>query len=240
MPTRTPSAIAEHIRELLNQGGSAEHAAGVQWFFKEEVRSHGWYTADLRRLAARQRKEILAEGGLKLLLDTSDALFTGEYLEEHVSAVFLLQKDIAKFGDKEFRRFEKWLAHVISWADHDALACFLLGPMLVADTSRVRRIYHWAKSDNRWRRRASAVALIPGVRRKLFFQGIEDLWASLENETDDIVLKGIGWLLREAAKADAKQIMPFLMEIREHASRLVLRTACETLPAAKREKILAK
>ncbi len=235
---RTPAAIAEQIRELLKQGSSAKHAAGVQWFFKEEVRSHGWYTAPLRRLAAQQGREILVEGGIKLLLDTADQLFRGEYLEERAVGVFLLQKDVAKFGDKEFRRFEKWLTRVISWADHDALACFLLGPMLVADSRRVRRIYHWAKFGNRWQRRASAVSLIPGVRKKLYFQDIENLWVSLENESDDMVLKGLGWLLREAAKADAKAILRFLMEIRDRAPRLVLRTACETLPAATRARVL--
>ncbi len=96
MPKRTPVQVADHIRKLLREGSSAEHAAGVQWFFKEEIRSHGWYTAPLRRLAAKLRHEILAEGGLKLLLDTADQLFSGEYIEERAVAVFLLQRDVAK------------------------------------------------------------------------------------------------------------------------------------------------
>ncbi len=237
---RTPEVIAVQIRKLLREGGSRKHAAGVQWFFKEEVHSHGWYAADLRRLAHKQRAEILAAGGLKLLLDVADHLFRGEYLEERGIAIELLRKDIARFGDKEFRRFEKWLGRVISWADHDGLVYYLIGAMMVTDPARVRRIFTWAKSRNRWHRRASAVALIPGVRRKLFFDEIPDLWVSLENESDDLVLKGIGWLLREAAKADAKTILPFLMQIRESAPRLVLRTACETLPPKTRAAVLGK
>jgi 3-methyladenine DNA glycosylase AlkD len=236
---RAPEAIAAYVRKLLREGGSPEHAAGVQWFFKEEIHAHGWYTAGLRRLALQLRREILAEGGLNLLLDVADQLFAGEYLEERGVAIELLKKDVAKFGNKEFRRFEKWLGRVISWADHDGLVYHLIGPMMVADAQRVRRIYRWAKSGDRWRRRASTVALIPGVRKKLFFPDIECLWGSLENETDDIVLKGIGWLLREAAKADAAAILPFLMQIRESAPRLVLRTACETLPSKTRARVLA-
>jgi hypothetical protein len=38
----TPSAIAAQIRSALRDGGSAEHAAGVQWFFKDEIKSHGF------------------------------------------------------------------------------------------------------------------------------------------------------------------------------------------------------
>ena len=55
--------------------------------------------------------------------------------------------------------------------------------------------------------------------------------AFAQHETDDLVLKGLGWLLREAAKA--KAILPFLMELRGSAPRLVLR--CETLPPGPRQ-----
>jgi 3-methyladenine DNA glycosylase AlkD len=55
-----------------------------------------------------------------------------------------------------------------------------------------------------------------------------------------MVQKGLGWLLRETAKADARRTVPYLMSIRERAPRLVLRTACETLPAAVRKRILVR
>ena len=58
-------------------------------------------------------------------------------------------------------------------------------------------------------------------------------------EEDDIVLKGLGWLLREAAKADPKRTVPYLMKIRKNAPRLVLRTACETLSLSTRRQILS-
>jgi hypothetical protein len=49
----TPANVAAQIRSALKSGGSAEHAAGVQWFFKDEIKSHGWYTAELRRAVRR-------------------------------------------------------------------------------------------------------------------------------------------------------------------------------------------
>jgi 3-methyladenine DNA glycosylase AlkD len=62
----------------------------------------------------------------------------------------------------------------------------------------------------------------------------------LLSRNDDMVQKGLGWLLREAAKANPKQTVEYLMTIRERSPRLVLRTACETLPAATRERVLEK
>jgi 3-methyladenine DNA glycosylase AlkD len=50
--------------------------------------------------------------------------------------------------------------------------------------------------------------------------------------------KGLGWLLRETAKADPGRTVPYLMKIRNRAPRLVLRTASETLPAKTRSRIL--
>ena len=53
--------IAEQIRIRLKKGGSVEHATGVQWFFKDEIRSHGWYTAEFRKAVRSWRYAILKE-----------------------------------------------------------------------------------------------------------------------------------------------------------------------------------
>ena len=58
-------------------------------------------------------------------------------------------------------------------------------------------------------------------------------------DNDDMVQKGLGWLLRETVKADARRTVPYLRTIRHEAPRLVLRTACETLPKRVRERMLA-
>jgi 3-methyladenine DNA glycosylase AlkD len=242
MTTRQPSpeSIAAKIRHLLRDGGSAEHADGVQWFFKDEIKSHGWYTAKLRTVAVRFRRRIRKEFGLDFLLRVADKLFVGRVLEEKIFAVFLLEKMTDEFGDTEFRLFESWLPRISSWADHDGLVHYLIAPMVAAKPDRTRRVFRWAKSTDRWHRRAACVALIQGTRRKMFFPEIKRLSDRLLSDEDDMVQKGLGWLLRETAKADAKRTMPYLMSIRERAPRLVLRTACETLPANVREKILAK
>jgi 3-methyladenine DNA glycosylase AlkD len=245
MPSRnpTPEEIAAQIRQTLKHGGSPEHAASVQWFFKDEIKSHGWYTADLRRAARSFRREIRKEFGLDFLIKVADQLFSGTVLEEKVVAVFLLEKLDAEFGDREFKLFESWLDRINSWADHDALVHDLIAPMVAASAARVKsarvtNVFRWAKSPNRWHRRAACVALIRGTRAKMFFPEITRLSNSLLTDEDDMVQKGLGWLLRETAKFDAKRTVPYLMKIRKGAPRLVLRTACETLPGTVKNRIL--
>jgi 3-methyladenine DNA glycosylase AlkD len=222
----------------LKKHGCAEHAAGVQWFFKEEVRSHGWYTAELRRYARALHKQLAVDQAL--LLEVAERLFASPVLEEKALAVTMLQPSLGRFGGAEFRRFERWLGKVLSWADHDALAMYLIGPLLMADPRRVKRPLRWAASPNRWRRRAAAVSLIHGVRRGLFAGEAMAVTERLLQDRDDMVQKGLGWLLREWAKHDPTAAVPALMAIRGRAPRLVLRTGCETLSPAVRTRILGK
>ena len=234
----SPETVATRIRRILKDGGSAEHAAGVQWFFKEEIKSHGWYTAALRRAMRRCRREILSQQDFDFLLAVADQLFRGAVLEEKIAAVLLLENLDAQFRDREFRLFESWLDCISSWADHDGLVHALIAPMIAARPQRAKSVFHWAKSRDRWHRRAACVALIRGARAKMFFPEIVRLADLLLNDDDDMVQKGLGWLLRETAKLDAKRTVPYLMRIRERAPRLVLRTACETLPGNVKSRIL--
>ena len=235
----TPAIIATQIRRALKDGGSAEHSAGVQWFFKHAIKSHGWYTAALRRTIRQCRREILREHDFEFLTNVADQLFSGTVLEEKVAAVFLLEGLDAQCGDREFAMFESWLGRISSWADHDALVHDLIAPLIIAKPGRAKFVFRWAKSPNRWHRRAACVALIRGARAKMFFPEIVRLSDSLLGDQDDMVQKGLGWLLRETAKFDAKRSVPYLMKIRERAPRLVLRTACETLEDAVRKTVLA-
>lgn len=234
----TPSYIAAHIRRVLKEGGSAPHSEEVQRFFKEEVQSRGWRAAELRKVAARFRRTIVQEQGMKFLVNVADKLFSGRVLEEKAFAVLMLENQTQNLGGQEFKLFASWLDRVTSWADHDALAHYLLSPMVCADSSRCREASRWARSRNRWRRRAACVALIRGARKRQFFPEIRQLSNLLLQDPDDMVQKGLGWLLRETAKADPKRTVPYLMRIRERAPRLVLRTACETLSPAERQRVL--
>jgi 3-methyladenine DNA glycosylase AlkD len=235
---KTPKYTAEQVRYELRTGGSVQHAAGVQWFFKEEIQSRGWYTAALRKAAVLTRRKILREDSLAFLMHVADELFQGGILEEKVFAVFLLEKMTEQLGSQQFRVFESWLSRVSTWADHDGLVHYLLGPMLLSDPKRSQRVFVWAKNKNRWHRRAAAVSLIRGARAGMFEKEIIRISGLLLGDEDDMVQKGLGWLLREWTRDHPERALPFLLRIRTSAPRLVLRTACEKLGPADRKKVL--
>jgi 3-methyladenine DNA glycosylase AlkD len=239
---KPPAYIAKHIRTVIKNGGSAPHTIEVQRFFKRQVKARGWYTDELRKLAARFRRTIVSEHGLEYLLQVADQLFRGEMLEEKNFAVFLLQDSVAEFGKPQFKLFESWLDRVSSWADHDALVHYLIGPMVAANAAFLPRPSRWAerRPGEPWHQRAAAVSLIHSTRQHKNFSDIQRVTEMLLTSDNDMVQKGLGWLLREAAKANPEQTVKYLMTIRERTPRLVLRTACETLPAHTRKRVLLK
>lgn len=237
---KPPGYIAAHIRTVLKNGGSAPHSEDVQRFFKHEVKSRGWYTAELRKVAKRFRRAILAEHGLPYLLLVADQLFRGEILEEKAFAVMLLENMTDQFSRNDFKLFGSWLDRVSTWADHDGLVHYLIGPMVAADATYLTRLPRWAKKKSVWHQRAAAVSLIHSTRQHKNFDHIQRMTELLITSDDDMVQKGLGWLLREAAKANRDETVAYLMIIRDRTPRLVLRTASEPLPAATRERVLGK
>jgi len=237
---RPPAYIAAHIRTVLKHGGSTPHSEDVQHFFKHEVKSRGWHTAELRKVAKRFRRTILAEHGLAYLVQVADQLFAGEVLEEKNFAVMLLEDMTPQFGRTEFDLFERWLDRVTSWSDHDALVHYLIGPMVAADGAYLKRLPRWVEKKSVWHQRAAAVSLIHSTRQHKNFDQIQNITESLLTHKDDMVQKGLGWLLREAVKANPKEAVAYVMTIRGRTSRLVLRTACETLAAGDRARVLDK
>lgn len=235
---KTPAYIAAHIRRVLLNGASAPHSEEVQRFFKEEIQSRGWRAPELRKVAVRFRRSILNDLDQKFLIAVCDKLFRGEVLEEKGFAVLMLEGLTDQFGDAEFRLFGTWLDRVSTWADHDALGSYLIGPMIAADPGRAKVVFRWAKSRDRWHRRAAAVALIRAIREQKCRAEVVKITGLLLKDKDDMVQKGLGWLLREAAKYDRERTLPLLMKIRTEAPRLVLRTACETLPREMKEQVL--
>jgi 3-methyladenine DNA glycosylase AlkD len=150
----------------------------------------------------------------------------------------MLQGGVEDFGRPEFKLFESWLDRVTTWADHDRLVHYLIGPMIATDATLLSRPPRWVRASKRWHQRAAAVSLIHSTRQHKNFADIQRITEMLLPSGDDMVQKGLGWLLREATKANPKPAVDYLMTIRDRTPRLVLRTACETLPAATRKSVL--
>jgi 3-methyladenine DNA glycosylase AlkD len=144
------------------------------------------------------------------------------------------------FRESDFNVFERWLGDYVSnWAHTDSIAPHVFGELLEKYPSLTESIFEWTKSDNRWMRRASAVTYVLHARHGKFHEEIFRTADALLGDEDDMVRKGVGWMLKCASQADESAVVSYLMKNRDRTSRLVLRYATEKVSPKNRELVLA-
>ena len=102
------------------------------------------------------------------------------------------------------------------------------------------RLAGWTKSKNRWKRRSAAVSLIQEAKRGRQTETIFHICDLLLGDSDDMVQKGVGWLLKETYPQRPREVLDFLEGWRARAPRLVLRLAAEKMSPKDRRWLMAK
>ena len=105
-------------------------------------------------------------------------------------------------------------------------------------TALLARVAGWSRHRNMWVRRASAVGLIPSVRRRVGLDLAYDVASRLHADKEDLIQKALGWMLREAGKADERRLERYLRSNGPSIPRTTLRYAIERFPPAKRRVLL--
>jgi 3-methyladenine DNA glycosylase AlkD len=144
-------------------------------------------------------------------------------------------------GAREFALFTRWLdRYVDNWAHTDGLSLWLLGASIGNDASLIDRLDSWTRAKNRWKRRAAAVSLVPSAKRGEHTRAILRIAVPLMEDQDDMVQKGVGWLLKETYPKKPAEVVRFLVANRTRTTRLVLRYAAEKMTPADKARVLAK
>jgi 3-methyladenine DNA glycosylase AlkD len=103
-----------------------------------------------------------------------------------------------------------------SWADVDTFACYLSGPAWRERQVPDSLIYRWARSPDRWWRRAALVSTVPLNNKARGGSGDAgrtlDICGLLVEDRDDMVVKALSWALRALAVRDPKAVRAFLAE----------------------------
>jgi len=124
------------------------------------------------------------------------------------------------------RRLKQLGKGISTWGEVDTFACYLAGPAWREHQVPDSLIAMWARSKNRWWRRAAVVSTVPLNNKARGGQG--DAARTLKicqlvvHDRDDMVVKALSWALRELAKRDSKAVTTFLNKNKQSlASRVV-------------------
>jgi 3-methyladenine DNA glycosylase AlkD len=152
---------------------------------------------------------------------------------------YLYRRFEKQCGAREFRLFTRWLDdYVNNWGLTDGLSLWLLGASIENEPALVKKLLPWTRAEKRWKRRAAAVALVYSAKRGEHTEAIFRIAKPLLSDADDMVQKGVGWLLKETYPKKPGEVMRFLMPLRESTTRLVLRYAAEKMSKKDKARLL--
>jgi 3-methyladenine DNA glycosylase AlkD len=232
--------LFEEIVARLEALADPEWAKGQRAFFRQEVTTRGVRMAALQPLirdVARRIKPWPVSGRnalMKLFWETGQ-------LEDGTLVCHVYRRFARSCAACEFKLFERWVdRYVRNWAHCDGVGTFLVAACLANEPELRFALRGWARSKNRWKRRAAAVSLIHEAKQGRHTGFVFEIAAVLLPDRDDMVEKGVGWLLKETYPARREETVEFLAAHRHLASRLTLRYAAEKMNAPDRERAISR
>jgi 3-methyladenine DNA glycosylase AlkD len=222
--------IIAKIREELEAGADEKTKKSAQRFFKEEITGHGVKTAVVRKIAKKHWSEVKLLSKKKIFA-LCEELYRSDYTEEAFVASFWLPNLVEQLEPDDLAVFKMWIKkYVNNWAKCDALCNHTVGGLIEKHPESVSEVKSWAKSENRWLKRAAAASLIVPAKKGQFLQEVFEISDMLLTDEDDMVQKGYGWLLKEASRKHPKEVFNYVLKNRKTMPRTVLRYAIELMP----------
>lgn len=232
--------IIKKIRQELKHNSDEKTKKSGERFFKEKVKIYGVKTALVSQIAKSYNKEVLATDK-EQVFKLCEELWQSGFMEESFIAChfsYLIRK---KFEPADFLVFEKWVNEYVSnWALCDTLCNHTIGSFLEMYPKYITNLKKWAKSENRWTRRASAVTLVVPARHGKFLNDIFDIANILLLDKEDLVQKGYGWMLKVASDVNQKEVFDYVIKNKAIMPRTALRYAIEKMPKALKAKAMKK
>ena len=233
------SGIVQEVRSDLKKQADSETKSSFQRFFKEEVKYHGVKSATVIKIAKQYFSQV-KELDKERLFSLCGELFMSGYCEESWIAANWSHW-YGSYAESDFKVYEHWIdKYIDDWAKCDTLCNHTVGAFIEKYPQYVGELKKWAKSKNRWLKRASAVSLIIPAKRGEFLPDILEIADILLHDQDDMVQKGYGWMLKEASRMHQKEVFEYVLKHKNNMPRTALRYAIEKMPAELKKEAMKK
>jgi 3-methyladenine DNA glycosylase AlkD len=190
----------------------------------------------LRREYSKQVEAVPAEGVVRiasvLIANRRAPRFIGdELIASRPDALAMLDR----------AQLEDLGSAISSWDQVDCFACYLSGPAwregYIADTT----VVDWARSENRWWRRAALVSTVPLNVKARGGRGDAQrtllICKLLVDDRDEMVVKALSWALRALVKRDPEAVRQFVEENEPRLPALLRREVRHKLATGRKNPI---
>jgi 3-methyladenine DNA glycosylase AlkD len=223
--------ILDKVRRELREASDEKTRQSGLRYFREQINLYGVRSKAVKDIA-QQNYSLVKSRSKEDIITLCDSLWESGMMEESFVACLWAEKQVQAFTPEDFGILEKWVhRNVGNWASCDTLCNHTVGDFIQKYPDHLAELKKWARSENRWVKRASAVSLIIPARRGKFLDDIFEIAEILLLDSDDMVQKGYGWMLKEASKPYQKEVFDFVMRHRKVMPRTALRYAIEKMPA---------
>ena len=232
--------IITAIRRDLKTNSDAQTKAAGQTFFKERIKTYGVKTPVVGKIA-KAYFDRFVDPTKDEILTLCEALWRSGYMEEAFVACHWSHRICRQFAPKDFVVLDHWVkAYVTNWATCDTLCNHTVAAFVEMYPGHLANLKTWAKSKNRWVRRAAAVTLIIPARHGKFLDDVFAIADILLRDGDDLVQKGYGWMLKAASQAHRTAVFDYVMSHKAEMPRTALRYAIEKMPKPLKARAMQK
>ncbi|MCL1846621.1 MAG: DNA alkylation repair protein [Coriobacteriia bacterium] len=230
------------IRRRLRANADPDAKESGERFFKEPIKMYGMKLTVARKIAKDALKAGRSANMTKAeVFALCEELWKSGMQEEAIIACVFSESQKKNFRPEDFEVFEHWVAEYVSnWATCDTLCNHTVGDLLMLFPELGEKLLLWTASENRWLRRAAAVTLIIPAKNGAFLPLVFKIADRLLLDMDDLVRKGYGWMLKEAAANYEDEVFTYVMENKAVMPRTALRYAIEKMPPERKKLAMAK
>ncbi len=234
---------AQAVKAALLKLATPERANASAWFFQTGKGQYGEGDAFIGVTVPQQRTVVREYAGLPL--QELETLLASPIHEHRLTAALILVRQyeqVKKDPAQQARIAGFYLAHldrINNWDIVDSSAPQIVGGHLFADKHRLVTLKKLARSKHLWHRRVAVLATAFFIREGQVDDTLA-LAALLLRDTEDLMHKAVGWMLREVGKKDESVLREFLDTHAAVMPRTMLRYAIERLPEADRRSYLAR
>ena len=222
--------IIKEIRQELKDRYDEKTQKSSANYSKEKIKAYGVKMPIVAEISKDYFK-LIKEKSKAEIFDLCEKLWASGYIEESFVASKWSYSLRNQYEAADFETFEKWIdKYVSNWASCDTFCNNTIGAFLQMYPEYLPSLKRWARSTNRWMRRAAAVSLIVPARKGAFLKEIFEIADILLTDKDDLVQKGYGWMLKVASKPYQKEVFDYVMTNKAKMPRTALRYAIEKMP----------
>jgi 3-methyladenine DNA glycosylase AlkD len=224
------NSIIQQIRHDFEANADTQTQETAKRFFKEDIKVYGVKTPTVGKLAKKYWPQVKTLPKQELF-GLCEELYKSGYMEEAFVVSNWMPEYIKHLEVADLQVFKRWInTYVSNWAECDGFCNHTIGDLIAKYPEIVSEVKGWAKSQNRWMKRASAVSFIIPAKHGDFLADAFEICDVLLLDGDDMVQKGYGWLLKEESRKHQKEVFDYVIKNRTVMPRIALRYAIELMP----------